>query len=142
MLLKGVQLFQSDPAAHAAATAQEPQHKNGGAEQNPLAVEDRLDISEEGRKRAMQAPQLGEGEQKAGSAKSRLEFIEQRIKEIQEEIQEVQTSDLPDKQKQQRIQALNQELMQLNHERSKLQSAGGVQYLGGTPAQGFDKSLT
>lgn len=142
MLLKGAQLFHAAPASGATAPAQEATRPDGEAKQNPLAVEDRLDISEEGRKRSLQAPQMGDDEQKAGSVQSRLQYIEQRIKEIQEEIQEVQTSDLPEKQKQQRVQALNQELMQLNHERSKLQSADGGPYLGGTPAQGFAKSLT
>ena len=72
-----------------------------------------------------------------------MQTIRQRIQELQKEILELGKSALPDKEKQQRVQILTQEMLQLQQELEGLQpgsAGGGVP--GGTRAQGMAGSLT
>ncbi len=89
------------------------------------------------------AGKSGEGDE--SSAELRIRELEERIKELQEQIRELEKSDLPEKQKQQRMQALRQELTTLQEELGKLKSANSTTATGapnGTAAAGFPSSLT
>lgn len=79
------------------------------------------------------------------SSEVRIRELEKRIKELQEQIRELEKSDMPEKQKQQRVQALRQELTILQEELGKLKSGNSMTSAGapnGTPAAGFPSSLT
>lgn len=106
---------------------------------------DTVKISEEGKRLSGQAVQKieeGEDESAQTTTEMRIERLEQRIEEIQQEIEEAQgDAELSDKEKQQKVQALTAELLQIQQELAELQSQGGGTG-GGTSAEGFANSLT
>ena len=122
-------------------------NKTDTNESSGLAVSaDTVSISEEGKRLSGQAVQKVEESDETDTETSlteqRIERLQKRIQEIQEEIKEIQADDkLTDKQKQQKIQALTAELLQIQQELNKLKRGGGVP-AGGTPAEGSASSLT
>jgi len=69
--------------------------------------------------------------------------IKQRMKVIQQEIKKIQESNIPERDKQKRIQQLSSELVQLNDQLTRLEKESGTSSIkGGTAAQGFSSSLT
>ncbi len=116
-----------------------------GQDKSGAAAGDRVSISIEGRGLLAKDSEKGEALSESSlptSKEQSIAKIRERIREIQEQIQEVQESDLPEKQKQRKIQALQSELMILNTELSKLQGRNGLPVAGGTRAEGFASSLT
>jgi hypothetical protein len=104
-------------------------------------TEDTVSISEQGK---IQSKALTQAKEKASSSSSddQLKAIRDRIDQLKQEIEKAEKSDMPEKEKNQKIQLLNQEMMLLQQELSKLENASGPSYKGGTVAKGFASSLT
>ena len=124
-------------SASVTGTAQADGSTDGKASGGTAAASgDTVTFSPEGLRKAAQA--ATEKDEDAPDAAKRL-------KELQEQIREVQEEDLPEKVKQQKIQALQTQLAQYQAEMVKLQRAvyGGTGgNPGGTRAEGMSMSLS
>uniref|UniRef100_A0A7C4EJ96 FlxA-like protein n=1 Tax=Fundidesulfovibrio putealis TaxID=270496 RepID=A0A7C4EJ96_9BACT len=104
---------------------------------------DTVTISEQARKLSSQRVSLTSGNAKDDSdddSQSDLNVIRQRIKDLQQRIQEIEKSDLPEKEKEQKLQLLRDQLSECVQQMNKMNQAVGP--MGGTAAQGFANSLT
>ncbi|MBN2141087.1 MAG: FlxA-like family protein [Desulfovibrionaceae bacterium] len=115
------------------------QQDRSGSGQAAARAGDRVSLSLEGKNLAYATDQT----QGTDSVEQAIERIEERIKEIEKEIQELSKGNLPEEEKEARIQVLEQELAQLNAEKAELltEQAGGLS-AGGTPCRGLANSLS
>ncbi len=103
---------------------------------------DTVTISEQARKLSAQRVSLtsGNAQDDTEDSQSDLNVIRQRIKDLQQRIQEIEKSDLPEKEKEQKLQLLRDQLSECVQQMNKMNQAVGP--MGGTAAQGFANSLT
>jgi predicted RNase H-like nuclease (RuvC/YqgF family) len=99
---------------------------------------DKVTISEEGKGISLMASAQNKTNDSSGSAE---ETIQKRIEELKKEIEEIRNSNLPEEEKQRKIQQKTSELVQLVNElAAERKQAPG--WLAGTECQGFGGSIS